>query len=231
MREHRKLTLLLNVLLAGTTSFQLRRSEGCWALVPSDANPFNVEWVKPYFFAKLGTLVIDALSPPAGEQLEEVEPEEYYTEVGHDGKGLRVPADLDQSICFYLQLSATNRAKFDRATFWIDLAWRQWTISASASFASLVSAVESLTDRGRGATKGCRAFLNKYAPGESLRSHRNKMYKLRSDILHGSDLMQLDQDLAFGWDPPWLNQRELHKELWSLTRTALRNWLKNQPKT
>jgi hypothetical protein len=40
--------------------------------------------------------------------------------------------------------------------------------------------------------------------------------------------MQLDQDRAFGWNPPWWNERKLHDELWSLVRIALRNWLKNQ---
>jgi len=37
------------------------------------------------------------------------------------------------------------------------------------------------------------------------------MYKLRSGILHGSDLMQLDQDLAFGFDPSDFNENELQK--------------------
>jgi hypothetical protein len=55
------------------------------------------------------------------------------------------------------------------------------------------------------------------------------MYSLRSGILHGSGLMQLDQDLAFGWDPAWWNERELHDELWGLTRVAVRSWLKNPP--
>jgi hypothetical protein len=52
------------------------------------------------------------------------------------------------------------------------------------------------------------------------------MYELRSGILHGSNLMLMDQDLHFGWDPPGSNERELHSELWSITRLALRNWLK-----
>ena len=45
--------------------------------------------------------------------------------------------------------------------------------------------------------------------------------------------MQLDQDLAFGpvWDPPEQNERELHEELWGLTRVALRSWLKEPPAT
>jgi hypothetical protein len=56
------------------------------------------------------------------------------------------------------------------------------------------------------------------------------MYSLRSGILHGSELMQLDQDLAFGWDPPWWKERELHDELWTITRLAVRNWLKGSAK-
>ena len=247
MREHRNLTYLLNLLLAGRTSDQPRRSRSFWANVPRDDGGFEIKWVQEYFFAELGESVIDELSPPAGEQLEAVEPEEYYTEVSHDGKGLRVPTDLDESIRLYQELGAANRAKFDRATFWMDMASRQWTISVSSSFASLVSAVESLTERGTkhevycdeckkdwphdvpGATETFRDFFEKYTPGASLRERRSKMYKLRSGILHGSELMQLDQDLAFGWDPPWWNERELHEELWSLTRVAVRNWLKNPP--
>jgi hypothetical protein len=245
MREHRNLTLLLNVLLPGRTNLQPRRSEHFWASVPCHGESSEIKWVQQFFFAELGKAVIDELSPPADEWLEEVEPEEYYTKVGHDGKGLRVPADLDQSICCYTALSAGNRDKFDRATFWMDLASRQWITSVSASFASLVSAIESLTERGEihrfhcpicdkltqhevpGATQRFKDFFDTYAAGTALATRRDDMYSLRSGILHGSKLMQLDQDLAFGWDPPWWNEFELHEELWGLTRIALRNWLKN----
>lgn len=54
----------------------------------------------------------------------------------------------------------------------------------------------------------------------------SKMYALRSGILHGSSLMQMDQDIAFGFNPLDFNEAELHRELWSITRLALRNWLK-----
>jgi hypothetical protein len=212
MREHRQLTLLLNILLAGRTSFQSRRSQHFWASVSDEGGSTNIKWVQQLYFAKLGNVVIDELSPPAGEQLGEIEPDEYYSEVGHDGKGLRVPSDLDQSICRYLQLSPANRAKFDRTIFWMDMASRQWNISVSSSFASLVSAVESLTDRGiihrvycekcrrecqhetPGATERFRTFFEKYSPGPALRKRRNEMYSLRSGILHGGDLMQLGRE-------------------------------------
>ena len=37
--------------------------------------------------------------------------------------------------------------------------------------------------------------------------------------------MQLD--LLLGWNPPGWNERELHDELWRLTRIAVRNWLRH----
>ena len=74
-----------------------------------------------------------------------------------------------------------------------------------------------------------RIFFEKYTPDPGLKKRRNEMYRMRSMILHGSELMQLDQNRAFDWDPPWWNERELHSELWSLMRIAARNWLKTPP--
>ncbi len=248
-REHHNLTLLLNVLLAGRISHQLQRSEHFWTTELVNNKWSESKWVQKWFFAKLGNSIIDVLTPAADNQLEEVEPEEYYRMVGYDRQGLRVPSDLDQSICLYQKLSSTKRAQFERATFWIDIASRQWIISGSSSFTSLVSAVESLTDRGtthhvrcekcnedRGheapsATERFRAFFDQYAPSDNQRSRRSKMYSLRSGIHHGSELMQLDQMRAFGWDPPYFNERELYNDLWSLTRVAMRNWLKRSSDT
>ncbi len=248
-RQHRNMTLLLNVLLAGRTNVQPRRPEHFWASVGWDEGSPKIEWVQRFFFAKRAASVIDDPSPLTDERLEEIQPDDYYMNVGHDGKSLRVPTDLDDSICLYQQLSPTYRARFDRAMFWLDMASRQWTISVSSSFASLVSAVESLTGRGTthraycdeckdhsqhevpGATERFRAFFERYAPDAALKNRRTEMYSLRSGILHGDELMQLDQNLDFGWDPPWWNERELHNELWGLTWVAVRNWLKSPSAT
>jgi hypothetical protein len=243
MQEHRRLTLVLNVLLEGRTSFPPRRTEHFWANVPREDGD-QIEWVQNFFFAGLDN-VVEQLSNPTGELLEELEPPDYYMQIGLAGRGMRVPTDLDELICRYQQLSPPNRVKFDRATFWVDMASRQWSMSMSASFASLVSAVESLTERGAihhvycekcrcvrqhevpGPTENFRSFFETYAGGPIAASRRNKIYSLRSGILHGSQLMQFDQDIAFGWDPPNWNEGELHTDLWSLTRIALRNWLRN----
>jgi len=251
IREHRRLTLLLNVLLTARISFEPSRAEHFWAHIPpAEGTGGNGEsrWLQRFFWAPLDVAAADALSPPATDRLVEVESEAYYNkDVGNDGNSLRIPADLDESLCRYRDLSAANRSRFDRATFWMDVASRQWTISVSSSFASLVSAIESLTDRGTthwvfceqckadrthevpGAKERFRSFLETYAPGAALTKRRSQMYDLRSGILHGSDLMQLDQDLAFGFDPSDFNESELHTECWSITRLAIRNWLKDPP--
>ena len=247
-REHRRLTMLLNVLLTARIAFGPRSPEHFWAFVPAGeggSSKGESRWLQQYFSSPLGGPVVDALSPLSGENMVEIEPDVYYANTGHDGNPLRVPADLDESLCLDFDLSETSRAKFDRAAFWMDMASRLWPISVSSSFASLVSAVEALTDRGTthrvycekcraeashevpGATQRFRSFFETYAPGEEQRKRRSQMYNLRSGILHGSSLLQMDQDLAFGWDPPGWNERELHSELWSITHIALRNWLKN----
>lgn len=229
MREHRQLTFLLNVLLAGSTTIQPRRSRHLWAIVHEEnVAGQEVKWVQEFYFAKFGEAVQDELSPPATETLEEVAPETYYSTVGLDGRGLRVPTDLDDSICCYMRLSKANRDKFGRAGFWMDMASRQWTVSFSASFASLVIAIESLAERGSlGAAAKFRNFIERYAPGASLENRRREMYALRSDILHGTGLMEMDQDAHFGWAPPEQKEKDLMDELWGLTRIAMRNWLKS----
>jgi hypothetical protein len=245
IREHRDLTLLLNLVLAGSTSFSPRRPHHFWAGIRGPAGELEIKWVQEFFFAPLDQIVTDTASPPIGDSLPELPPERYYLEVVHDGRGLWIPSDLDDAILNYRGLSSENRARFDRAAFWMDMASREWQVSMSSSFAALVSAVEALTVRGElhqswcekccakrqheepGATERFRAFFESFAPGESLRKRRTEMYALRSGILHGTELMQSDRDQAFGWDPPWMRERELHEELWSLTRLAIRKWLKD----
>jgi hypothetical protein len=245
-REHRKLALLLNVLLTGRVTCETRLVEQAWAClgVQTDGN-LRSEWLQLSYITHIGQVIVDSLSQPTGEPMQVRDAEPYYARVGQDGSVLSVPADLDESICRYRDLPLEYRARFDRALFWLDLALRQWAQSMSASFASLVSAIEALTVRGSvhkvhcaqcgdirthevpGPTARFRAFFETYAPGASHKRRRDEMYDLRSSILHGSGLIAFDEGRAWGWDPPWIKQADLHRELWLLTRVAMRNYLRN----
>ena len=73
----------------------------------------------------------------------------------------------------------------------------QWQVAVEA----LIMAAE-----GRGplmhARIGMLRALNRHVERVlTLKKRRTQMYELRSGILHGSNLMLMDQDLAFGWDP------------------------------
>lgn len=186
-----------------------------------------MKWVQEFYFAKIGEAVRHELSPSPAEALDEVDAEAYYATVGHDGQGLRVPADLDDSICCYMRLSKANRDRFGRAGFWMDMASRQWTVSFSASFASLVIAIEALGERSQKPSARFRDFIARYAPDASLENRRNEMYALRNEILHGSGLMEMDRDADFGWAPPEQKEKDVMDELWGLARIAMRNWLRN----
>jgi hypothetical protein len=239
LRKHRDLTLLLNILLIGGAKSMGFRSTHCWA---------GTQWVRQGFSPSLYPDITNALSAPTVNPLEELQPEQYDAILGNDGMGLRVPSDLDQSINSYESLSAPNRVKFDRAAFWFGAASRMWDVSISASFTALVSAIESLTLRGNvhdltcpvcgrptqhefpGSTKLFKRFLETYAPGATLARDRSDTYDLRSEILHGEHLMELDREIPMmGWTPPGFKEREQYSGLWRVTRTALRNWLKSQP--
>jgi hypothetical protein len=234
LKTHRNLTNLLNVLLRARTSLQPYRSEHFWAAVSDDAHT-SIKWVQRFYIADLGNVIVPELSDPVGVSMRELEPDVYYdwrnrTENhGSHVSELRVPTNLDAAISKYQHLPLAKRADFDRSSFWLDLASRQWTLSISASFTSLVSSIESLINkRGSGAAARFRAFLETYAEGSDLRNRRGDMYDLRSGILHGSDLMLIDQEFFIGSSPPWWREQELTWEMWELTRLAMRNWLMSQ---
>jgi hypothetical protein len=242
IRKHRDLTLLLNILLFGGAKFMGSRPPNVWVL-DLDNLGRNSEWVQQGFNAPFGPPLIGSLSAPAADQLEEVAPDKYDEPVVTDE--LRVPSDLDQSIWLYEALSDSDREKFDRAAFWFSTSSRMWDTSMSASFTALAFAIESMSI-GRnvcevlcptcgsaiesGPTKLFKNFLATYAPGASLARDRNDMYDLRSDVVHGEHLVELDREIPIvgAWTPPGFKEQDQYRALWQLTRTALRNWLKNR---
>ena len=59
IRTHRRLTLLLNLLLSGHTSFQSTRNQHLWAVVDRS---FETKWVQASFFGPLGEIFLDTPS-------------------------------------------------------------------------------------------------------------------------------------------------------------------------
>ena len=223
--------------------FSFARIRKLLRLPPQRPAPPNIHWAQEFYFAPLDEVVSDSMAAPADTLIEEVESAAYYETIGYDGRGLRVPSDLDSSLCAYMRLPPDRWEVFHRAMWWMSAASRFGYRYMSASFIALVSAIESLTEQGishrvfcpecneltqhhsPGVTESFRRFLETYAPAASLRRRRTEIYELRSNLVHGGTLMELDEGRGGGWDPPWERERRLHDELSGLTRLALRNWL------
>lgn len=186
----------------------------------------------------------DTLTASDVPPLEVIDTDIYYSDGPRLGDVLTVPADLEESLDRYDRLSHEDRMRFDRAAYWLAVSTGNWELSQSISFTSLVTAVETLLSRGNvhqficpqcggtttheipGPTKQFRDFLETYAVDTVTARTRHALYDLRSQIVHGSDLMQLDVETSlFGSDARESEQLDLHRTLSAAVRTALRNWL------
>ena len=222
IRKARDLTMLLNLFLAGGTRY-------------TESSP------------TLPNFLTNSLSPPSPTQLEVLERKSYDKILGDDGGGLRIPSDLDDAICTYEALTDSKREKLDRSLFWFSTLKDIRNVSVSASFAAMVSATEAMTSRSvphailcpdchrptehevPGSTKLFKNFLATYAPGASASRDRDLMYNLRSEVVHGEHLVELDREIPImGWTPSGFKEVERYGGLWNLTRTALQNWLTNR---
>jgi hypothetical protein len=80
-REHRRLTMLLNVLLTARINFQTRRSQHFWAYIPASGS----QWLQNWFDAPLDQVISDTVSPPAPVRIATIDRHTYYlSSRGHD---------------------------------------------------------------------------------------------------------------------------------------------------
>lgn len=143
MRRFSELCFVLNALLHTLT---LPRNTGAheWVVI---AGP---EWESKYLQVGYwggkqyrpksadGFSTVEGLKP-----LERVDAKSYYTQIGViSGNRLQLPDSLEESLAAYDRLDSDAKARFCRASYWSQVSYQVFTISQSASFAALVSAIE-----------------------------------------------------------------------------------------
>jgi hypothetical protein len=248
-REHRRYSRVLNAILSNHIQFHGMRRRDFWAqLNTNDGTSESVQyrWVPNSYFADIGASVCDALTLHSEQLAKVFSSSEYYLPQTFRGDYLTVPDNLDQLLSIYQNLLVRDREDFDQAAYWFDLAARQWEISASASFVSLVSAIETFVGRGSvhtikcpecneffdhevpGATRRFKEFLKTHAGEPEFKKQRDKMYNIRSKIAHGSDLLILDREYYSGWDPVSQSELQMQWQLQSVTKAAMISWLRSK---
>lgn len=238
-----ELSLLLNVLLEGQIiDRHLNQLSHIWVLIKGGpSSNLRSEYLQPGYSVCGLTATreefsgIDELDP-----MNSIDPDKYYVRFAiQAGRSLQVPSDLNVSIERYYALDSEHRSRFLRACYWNHQANQIFHCSRSASYISLVNAIECLMDEPEshgvckecnreikeGPTKMFRDFIEKYSPGVPL-SIRNELYQVRSKLSHGAVLLPLDMPgLTFGLDPKYLESRNQYSMMAKVVDYTMYNWI------
>lgn len=162
------------------------------------------------------------------------------------GQVLVLPLKIQTWLDAFRSLDKAKETKILRSAYWLHHSIDVWRLSKSASYQSLIQAVETLIDvpkgqsncpechrtLGPGPTKLFSDFLEKYAPSPAEpgpKSARNVLYGMRSSLVHGNTLLQMDHGTMYAWYGPMPAQEQtLVSEARQICRQAVTTWLECQ---
>src|ERR1700730_4511120 len=138
-----------------------------------------------------------------------------------------IPDNLDQLVAAFLRLDSARQRQFLRCANSIYIARELWDVSVSSYFLACVQAIETLVGRSKeNRTEHVKKFIDKYCvTADTDRSIVNDLYKVRSDIVHGSYLFQLDATPGFFNAAASSQELETFGSALNLAKNGLRKWL------
>ena len=150
-----------------------------------------------------------------------------------------LPDSSEKYLDKVLSLKGEHARRFEIASTWFSQVNGLWPQSSSSAMIAVVSAIEALLEKSSESCKACgqhkfeitkkfRAFLKEYVPGieEAFPEEFKAIYKMRSDLAHGSALLVADLEYWNYFGTPlqqW--QDEFQRNTFYITATALRNWV------
>lgn len=164
---------------------------------------------------------------------------DYFKQSGfQEGREPQLPDTLAQLFKAYIHLDQKSQSKFTRAAFWYRLAQNQ--DSFTAVFLHLIQCIAALLPPaeseefcrdcnrtfGKGQTQRFVEFLDELVPpSQEFGKARRKLYKLRSDLTHGWDILGRDIEGLLASGPKASYQTIMMIDAYHLARIALVNWL------
>jgi hypothetical protein len=244
MRVGRELELLCTALCVDLRGSIGPVTQHHWSLVNAD-DPSNWRseycqeayiWPEANGIAP-GYAAVDALEP-----IPRTQANIYYTRIGiSPGQQLDLPDTLEKSLDAYFVCSREEQERFMRACFWFRSAQRIGSLSYSAAFTALVSAIEALVppspvgtrceecDRpfDGGLKRRFVEFVETHAPGPGVtEAERKQLYELRSALSHGGRLLHQDRHgWGGGMTSTSLQESGYQRAMWHIVRLVLVNWL------
>lgn len=171
-------------------------------------------------------------------KLNGVKYEEYYQR--SYAQSLDLPSNFESSLCRYFSLAISEQQGFFNSLYLFSRAKTIYSISKSLSYVALISSIESLLDKPK-VLKKCdeclqnileisisqkfKNFVEKFAPGLEDKD-RQILYDLRSNIVHGNRLLEIDNKPFSSWLLPSIMDDHKRVEIClNVVKIALINYL------
>jgi hypothetical protein len=237
-RRLEDLQAVLSLLLHGGVAGRARSSHHRWVTVlrEPDMQPETLLADEGYSYPGYVASGQEFGSTEGLTQLTTVPDEDYFSLIGiSTEQRLELPACLGRVMELLEAADSAVRDPFMRACVWLDRALAVWPESISLSYIALVNAVETLTtgspvvkcahcgSTAPGPTRAFKDCLGTYAGGTD-QAMRDRLYDLRSQLVHGTLLLDRDMPGLPGFDPDGLEQRDSWYAMHSIARIAVVNW-------
>jgi hypothetical protein len=233
---------LLSALVHGGLAWNPTNTSHIWVLTG--------QWPdKPSSWSQIGYLLPglvlqqDAFTETKGlPRIALTNPDAYYARRGFHIQALDLPGDIEVLLDLFFALSKENKNRFLRACFWKHLSREVWYKAQTLTYVCLASAVESLLktdappspcptcrkDRSPGPTAQFKAFIERYAPASVSVKERGELYRLRSKLSHGEDILRGDLPKGFAtMHPTDIEERDKAERLHYALSASLVNWLRD----
>lgn len=172
--------------------------------------------------------------PEASPAIDLIDPKHYYNSSWYPINFL-LPTNINEILTRYEQLEVEAKHRFELAAHWVYIADRNWYSYPSISVQALVTGIEAIVapeDRNVPKCEKCgqrkfssaarfKQFLTKYSHLESKQA--SLIYKLRSELTHGTLILGREQPEASLWRPS--HEQQLIQSLTDGFRLGLREWL------
>jgi|HubBroStandDraft_6_1064221.scaffolds.fasta_scaffold00261_30 hypothetical protein len=237
-----QLVSVLGALLAGSVWSLSETGDHRWTVLSDEVGiPLRTEYLPVGYICPGFVAESDEFSAVDGlRNLPRRSHHEYFFSWGLSGEScFEVPESLDGLLDGFYNLPADHREQFLRASYWFELARTHYTSSRSATFAALISSIETLMPSkekssackecgqslGKSTTQRFVDFVEQMAPSaDGIAKARKELYRVRSTLLHGGRLLDSDRVgicPALGLASEFENMNYAQR----LGRLVLANWL------
>jgi hypothetical protein len=204
------------------------RHEQRWAIPLDDsASPPRSIWTQQsYMFEPFQTVADDFTT--GIPTIASIADGQYYAPSGIN-RALRLPESLEQMFDQYLALDPGRGERILRWAYWLNHAQLVSSLSTSAHYLAIIQSIEAVRPKSSGsAGEQFADFLDTHVPrhpGEPD-DERIELYRLRSQLAHGQELMVTDLGGSPGdFHPAPIRDRDSAARTERLARLAGINWL------